>query len=341
MRDRHQPRGSELVDEVDRAPVGEPPRDEVAELGQRVLGVERRPEQRARLGEEPEPLAPFLRAPEEPRVVDGGGGAGRQLLREREVVVPEAPAALGRGEGDRAERTPACDERDRHQRVNVEPVEDLRQLRMLGARGSDHLGGHLRQELRLARAQHRRHAARRIRVRGHALADLPGPADLLRVGMRHREPLDRAVACEHVDRAPVGQLRHDERGEVDERLLVLERRGEERARLGEERQPLLRLALPLDETDLGDRERDPVRDQLEHPQVVGREMAALLGARVDDPDHLVLHDQRDRDERPDPACVQHRADELDLVEVVDEARRARRRDGSGEPFAERDRRRLL
>ena len=60
------------------------------------------------------------------------------------------------------------------------------------------------------------------------------------VRVRDREPAERAAVLDHVDRAPVGQVRDREADDPCERRLVVQRRRQRRARLGEEREPLLR-----------------------------------------------------------------------------------------------------
>ena len=61
---------------------------------------------------------------------------------------------------------------------------------------------------------------------------------------------------------------------------------------------------------------------------------------MDDADHAVPGHERRRDQRLDPAGAQHRADELDLIQVVDEPRLLSCRHVAGEPFAERHGNRL-
>ena len=55
--------------------------------------------------------------------------------------------------------------------------------------------------------------------------------------MGNRETHDLAVLAGHVDRAPVGEPGHRELGQLPERSVVVERGGEQLARLGEERHP--------------------------------------------------------------------------------------------------------
>ncbi len=172
------------------------------------------------------------------------------------------------------------------------------------------------------------------------LEHLHGEPDLRRVDVRHRQALD-LPAFDDVDGAPVGEARDREPRNRGERLLVVERRREQRAGLGEERDPLLRLPLGLVERRLVHRERDPVGDQLEEARVLRREVRHLLRPGVHDADHALPDDERDRDDRPDPAQAKRGAHELDLVQVVDQERQPARSDASGEALAEGNRLRGL
>ena len=69
---------------------------------------------------------------------------------------------------------------------------------------------------------------------GVALAAIEAGRDLLRVGVVQRHRHDAAAPVEQVDRAPVGELRDGQPRDVAQGLLVVERRGEQVARLGEE-----------------------------------------------------------------------------------------------------------
>jgi hypothetical protein len=57
---------------------------------------------------------------------------------------------------------------------------------------------------------------------------------------------------------------------------------------------------------------------------------------MDYTDHAVLDDQRDRDERVDPALAQHRAEQLDLREVRRKQRRPELGDLARHAGADRD-----
>ena len=63
--------------------------------------------------------------------------------------------------------------------------------------------------------------------------------------MSHGQAVNRTVVSDHVDRAPVGETRNGKRCEIRERGLVVERRCEELARLGDEALVLREAALGL------------------------------------------------------------------------------------------------
>ena len=85
--------------------------------------------------------------------------------------------------------------------------------------------------------------------------------DLVGIHVRDREPLQRAVGLEHVDRAPVGELGHRQGGHVRERPLVLEGRGEKFARLPDELLILCQAALSLVELGGADGGGGDVREE--------------------------------------------------------------------------------
>ncbi len=76
-----------------------------------------------------------------------------------------------------------------------------------------------------------------VELLGLVFAQARGRAQLGRIGVRDRHRFARAVLGEQVDRAPVGDLRHGEPGDVAQRLLVVERGGEHVADLREELHP--------------------------------------------------------------------------------------------------------
>ena len=128
-------------------------------------------------------------------------------------------------------------------------------LVVLGGR-REHLLGDLVDELRPPVAQDLRRAGGRVDARRIALADAPRERDLLRIDVRDGDRADEAVAVGHAHGAPVGELRNRELGDLLQRALVVQRRGQQLARRA-------RAALrELGALDLGD-VLDDVDDELE------------------------------------------------------------------------------
>ena len=95
------------------------------------------------------------------RVLDGGGGAQRQVLGEREIVLVEHAPALRRHERDHAERLVADAHRHRHRRAHAELADQLAGAPRRAAAASISSSRDLRVQLGRAAAQDRRHAGRR------------------------------------------------------------------------------------------------------------------------------------------------------------------------------------
>ena len=81
------------------------------------------------------------------------------------------------------------------------------------------------------------------------------------------------ATLEHVDRAPVGQARYRELDELRQRVLQVERLGEHDARLGEEREGFLALAV-LGEIEEGGDRGDDLAAGLAHRFCAERDDAA-------------------------------------------------------------------
>jgi len=173
-------------------------------------------------------------------VLDGGRGAQGEILRELEVVVAEAAAALGGGERQRAERAVGGPHRHDHQRAHADPSDRLELLRVLNRVLAEPVRD-LGQQLGGAAPDDAGDAGGRRRVGRVAAAQVRGHGDLLGVGVRERDLLDRAVGVRQVDGAPVRQPRDGEPGDALQRLLVVEARSEELSGAGEEALALLGL----------------------------------------------------------------------------------------------------
>ena len=171
-------------------------------------------------------------------VVDGERGPAAELLGDGQVGGAVAAAGLGLDEGDGAERPGVRRERHDQGRGEAEAAQQLEVLRV--ARGRlEHRVADLLVQLRLARADHVRHAGDGVGVGRVARLELAGGAHTLGVGVGHGDALEAAVGRPDVDGAPVGQARDDQARELAEGLAVVERAREDRAGLGEEAQGLL------------------------------------------------------------------------------------------------------
>ena len=171
-------------------------------------------------------------------VLDSDRGARRELPRDLEVGVPEQAVALG-NERERAERAVADGERNADPAAQLDRGEDLRGLRVRRRGLLEPLARNLGHEGGLSRPDHRRDAAAVVDVGARSAPQLLRPAGALGIRVRDDEPLDLAAGTEKVDRAPVAERRHRERADALERALEVERGGEDRGRLAEERDPLV------------------------------------------------------------------------------------------------------
>ena len=174
------------------------------------------------------------------RVLHRGGGAQREVLDEAEVVLVEAAAALGRDQRDHAERLVAEPHRHGHGRAHAQ-LADQPQVLLVPRGALDQLLRDLRVELGRPAAQDRRHAGRSVRVGRVAAPQVVRHLDLARVDVGDRDLVRLAVLVDHLDAAPVGEPGDDHARHALERLLVVERGGEELARLGQE--PLAQLGV--------------------------------------------------------------------------------------------------
>ena len=118
--------------------------------------------------------------------------------------------------------------------------------------------------------------------------------------MDHRQPLDPAVLADDVDHAPVRELRDDERRDVRERRLVVERRCEDVTGLGEQTPCLRQVRLLLVDGRRPDRGRGQARHRARSARILGAEVAPA--ARVEDEraDDLLTVVQRRRDHGDGP-----------------------------------------
>jgi hypothetical protein len=170
------------------------------------------------------------------RVVDGQGGTAGQVFGQRHVGRAVAPLRLGRDERHRAQHPSAGVERHGHRRTWAKRAQQAQVPGIPGRRGYHQRIRHLRPEHRPAGPQHlgNRMVAREARREAQQLA-----RPLVVRVRRHLEPAERPVLLDHVDDAPVGQVGDGQAGDVGEGRLVVERRGQERAGLGQEGEAVL------------------------------------------------------------------------------------------------------
>ncbi len=173
-----------------------------------------------------------------------------------------------------------------------------------------------------------------------ALPELGGQQVLGRIGADHGDAPHGPLRFEHVDHAPVGQLRHGELRNALEGELVVERGRQRRARLRQEHELLAGLLLGPVQAGIGDGDRGTAGDLLGEREV-GRHVVvprAAPGER-DRTQSLSVRDQGNRDRRarrelghePQVLVVTHRLGQRLRRELVEDHRRA---------VAERPRRRL-
>ena len=118
------------------------------------------------------------------------------------------------------------------------------------------------------------------------------PLDLRRVLVGDGEPLDRALVADDVDHAPVGERRNDERRDVRERRLVVQRRRELLAGFGDQATALGKALLLLVHRGRPDRGGGEVRDCSGSAEVGVVEVPRPASVEDDRSDHLAPVAQR-------------------------------------------------
>lgn len=171
----------------------------------------------------------------EPGIVHGDRGAARQVLGQHEVDVAEAMARLGRDEGDRPQHVSARHHGDDDVGADSERTEEPEVLRVDRHR-LHRVVRDLGDELGAAGPDHARRAERVVRLRRIALVELARDDLRGRIRVKHGNAPDATALGAHVHDAPRPQVRERQGGDGGERRLMVERRGEAAARLGEERE---------------------------------------------------------------------------------------------------------
>ena len=189
------------------------------------------------------------------RVLDAERDPRRDVRREGQVVLAVAPAGLAGSERERADRAAAGDERGDEVRARLEALVELevvlvargiRECRLVGDRDQERLSGR----------QHHRRRVLRVAV-GWVLG--PDGAEqllLLRIHVAEHRLAQRRALLDEIDDAVVGERGDDHVAEPRQRLLEVEGRGEDVARLGEEAHALARPQLVRDVVEGVDRHLD-------------------------------------------------------------------------------------
>src|SRR6266542_157803 len=176
---------------------------------------------------------------EEPGVVHGQCGSPSHLLGEDEVALVVPAARFRRDQGDGPQRAAPGHHGNDDRRSDSQALHDLQEHRIWSGlldEGLRDLGKHLGP----SRAQHPGHPGGGQGVGWITLPELLCQLHLVRVDVSNGQLADGAVGFEHVDRAPVGDLRDDELGHSRQGLLVsLDGCGHQRTRLGQEMLGLL------------------------------------------------------------------------------------------------------
>jgi len=156
------------------------------------------------------------------RVVGGERGAAGQLFCGAQVVAIEPTAGFGGGECDEPERAIARGQRHEHQRAEPEPPIPIDWPQIGSATLDDG-----------------RDAIRRVGIQGVAARSFPAERLARRIEVRDPDAPGAPAGIHDVHEAPVGQLGNRQPSQRLERRLVFERGAQDRAGLGEEREPAL------------------------------------------------------------------------------------------------------
>ena len=192
---------------------------------------------------------------EEERVVDRKRSASRDLVRDLEIGGTEATPRLAGSERDRPEQAAARLERDDDVRERSERLVEGQML--LVHRGLLQLAGtRVFDEIRLTCPEHLRNGVGVVGLRRVPAPELAEQLLSLAAPVRDDDLPQRPVLVERIDDAVVRDARYQEPRQIRERRLVVERRGEQRARLGEEVEPRLGVALLGDVPEDVDHELD-------------------------------------------------------------------------------------
>src|SRR6266508_549644 len=123
--------------------------------------------------------------PIEPRIVEGQGGSGGEILSQQQVALAVGPPGFGEDEGDRAQRAPACPKRQEHDRAQLKLSDDLERLLVQAPLQECRVDRRI--QLRLPGPDHAGEAGGRRYVDGECAAKLPGPYHLRGISVGDRQ----------------------------------------------------------------------------------------------------------------------------------------------------------
>ncbi len=181
----------------------------------------------------------------EPCVLEVQPAAIGQLLGGGEVERTVAPARGSADQREVADDAAAAAQRHDHRGAEPERAEYLQVLGVLRDQ-LEHRVRYLGLQVRLAGPDHLRRADGRVRVQRVAAVVFARVLEQRRVVRLDRDAVDAAVVAQQLDEAPVGQPRHRDPCDHLQRLVEVERAGEQRARVRE------RVRAPARPLQLGD-----------------------------------------------------------------------------------------
>jgi hypothetical protein len=257
--------------------------------------------------------ARLLGRPVEPRVVDRLGRPAGQVFGERQVGRRVTPSRVHRAEGDGAQDPTTGRQRHDHDRPEPQRAKRLA-VPVVGYQAGQDLVVDFGNELRLPGTQHAGERVGRPRLAGGMRRKGRRGLELRGLNVRGRQPADAVVRFEHVHRAEVGEPRDHQARHLRQRRLVVQRRGEHAAGLGQEGRPPLggfRLPAPalrfLEQPRVLEGDAGLIGEDLGQADLLGTELPPRLVGDQEHADDAVLDDHRHRQRRPRVARLQVRA----------------------------------
>ncbi len=174
--------------------------------------------------------------------------------------------------------------------------------------------------------------------------DLHPPLDLLLDPLRRTRTQRHARLVEQQDRRRIGpQDLRDPLQQLTQQLLLRQIRQRRISNALQRPQAAigrLRLhpcpPLLLVERGVLDRDRHPIGRQLQQITLIIGEQPSLQAAHMQHPQHPILRQQRNPQQRADPLLAQDRIQDVGMIDIVDPDRPPLSRDPPREPLADRD-----